>query len=373
MTLRRRLKFLVAILAIAGVAASYWVFKLNVRHMRLHENAISDSLFRSMLVAFISAVAALLVVVALVWIYLEHYVIDPLEELRNELRLVAGGSLHQVIEVHKPDEIMRAAQDAESMRRNLVAQIDKAREATQGLDDQAPLVVHMRQALAANPSISQHPNLDIAGVTHPARGMISGDWWDCVDVPGGVALTIVDVMGHGPQAGITGLQIKSIVNAGLASGIPLVRIVERVSKELAGTDDLLASMFIVIIPDAETYPMKWINAGHPAGLLHVGTEVIALESSGPILGALAETWEEKETAFDVGSRLVLVSDGLIESRDSSGYELEVSGLTEIMDHLAHSASSEEACAVITSRTRQISSTWDVDDVTVVAVTRRLFT
>lgn len=56
--------------------------------------------------------------------FLERWVLAPLDEMRTELRLVASGRLHQVIEVANPPEIRMAASDAESMRINLVSQID---------------------------------------------------------------------------------------------------------------------------------------------------------------------------------------------------------------------------------------------------------
>lgn len=371
MTLRRRLQILVAVLATAGVLSSYWVFRLNVRHLKLNEGSVSDALFREMLGAFIGAAIVLIGVVVLVWVYMERYVINPLEELRDELRVVASGDIHQIIEVAMPEEISRAAQDAENMRRSLVVQIDRAREAEQGIADNAPLVAHMRGALTATRLEGMHENIDVAGFTRPASGMIAGDWWDCIDVPGGVGIALVDVMGHGPQAGVTGLQIKSVLTAGLASGLPIDQLLSRISQDLSSVESLLASAFVAVIPDDCTQPMTWINAGHPAALLHAQLKIQRLESSGPVLGALGNAWVTHSAHLPEGSRLVVVSDGLIESRDANGHELGLPGLENILTNLPHALDAQELSEHISRSAREVSATWDKDDVTVLTVTRRL--
>ncbi len=371
MTLRRRLQILVAVLATAGVLSSYWVFRLNVRHLKLNEGSVSDALFSEMLGAFISAALVLIGVVVLVWVYLERYVINPLEELRNELRAVASGDIHQIIEVSMPVEISRAAQDAENMRRSLVAQIDRTREAEQGIADNAPLVSHVRGALTATRLEGVHDSINVAGFTRPASGMIAGDWWDCIDVPGGVGIALVDVMGHGPQAGVTGLQIKSVLNAGLASGVPMDQLLRRISDDLSSVDSLLASAFVAVIPDDVNHPMIWINAGHPAALLQTQAGIQRLESSGPVLGALGSAWVTHSAHLPEGSRLVVVSDGLIESRDNNGVELGIAGLEKMVSTLALAMDPEEVGEQISHSAREVSATWDKDDVTVLAVTRRL--
>jgi len=358
-------------LAVAGVLSSYWVFRLNVRHLKLNEGSPSGTLFSDILGAFISAALVLIGVVVLVWFYLERYVISPLEALRNELRSVANGNIHQVIKIAKPVEISRAAQDAENMRRRLVAQIDRTRQAEQGIADNAPLVKHVRGALTATKLVGIHPNLDVTGFTRPAVGMIAGDWWDCVDVPDGIAIALVDVMGHGPEAGVTGLQIKSVLNAGLASGLPIGQLLRRISNDLSSVESLLASAFVAVIPDDKGQPMTWINAGHPAALLQTRAGIQQLGSTGPVLGALGNDWVQHATVLPSGSRLVVVSDGLIESRDSSGYELGLLGLENIVKQIPTESHAQEICDQILNSTREVSSTWQKDDVTVLTVARRL--
>jgi len=231
MTLRRRLQIFIAFFAATVLAAAIWERYIYVKaraeisdtvaqDIRLDE--VADQLSSALTVSiFIS-----LLLLVLAWIFLDRWVLTPLDEMRTELRMVANGTIHQVIEVAKPPEIQLAAADAESMRQNLVAQIDLARAAWQGLEQNAPLVASMRKALSPTLINVDSFGLDVAGQTLPASGAIAGDWWDIIRTPQGTALAMVDVTGHGPEAGVVGLQIKAIMAAALSAGFTPSSVME---------------------------------------------------------------------------------------------------------------------------------------------------
>ena len=117
MTLRRRLQFFIASFAVMVLAAAVWeryaylqaraeISESLAQDTRLDEvaNELSSALSVSI---FIS-----LLLLALAWIFLERWVLAPLDEMRSELRMVASGTIHQVIEVANPPEIQLAAADA---------------------------------------------------------------------------------------------------------------------------------------------------------------------------------------------------------------------------------------------------------------------
>jgi nitrate/nitrite-specific signal transduction histidine kinase len=110
MTLRRRLQVFIALFAATVLGAAVWerYVYLNARaeisdsiaqDIRLDEVADQLSLALSVSI-FIS-----LILLVLAWIYLERWVLAPLDEMRTELRMVASGTIHQVIEVANPPEI----------------------------------------------------------------------------------------------------------------------------------------------------------------------------------------------------------------------------------------------------------------------------
>jgi serine phosphatase RsbU (regulator of sigma subunit) len=313
-----------------------------------------------------------LVLLSLAWIFLERWVLAPLDEMRTELRMVASGTIHQVIEVANPPEIQLAAADAESMRQNLVSQIDLARAAWQGLEQDAPLVASMRKALSPTLIDTEKFGLDVAGQTLPASGAIAGDWWDVIRTPQGTALAMVDVTGHGPEAGVVGLQIKAIMTAALSAGFTPSDVMERVSAGLSDVDALLATAVILEIPNDISKPTKWVNAGHPAGYwIDANHLITTLNPTGPMLGGFGGVWNSQEIFFGAGDRIVLASDGLLETQDENGEEFGTQGLVTSVVTGERIGNSAELTNLIVSTARQDSVTWNRDDVSVVVITRRL--
>lgn len=377
MTLRRRLQFFIAFFAVLVLAAAVWeryaylqaraeISEALAQDIRLDE--VADELSSALSVSiFIS-----LLLLAFAWIFLERWVLAPLDEMRNELRMVASGTIHQVIEVANPPEIQLAAADAESMRQNLVAQIDLARAAWQGLEQDAPLVTSMRKALSPTAMDTTNIGIDVAGQTLPASGAIAGDWWDVIRTPRGIALAMVDVTGHGPEAGVFGLQIKAVMAAALSAGFTPIAVMERVSAGLVDVDALLATAVILEIPNDISAPTQWVNAGHPAGYwIDKNHLITSLNPTGPMLGGFGGTWQSQELFFGAGDRIVLVSDGLLETQDEKGEEFGTRGLISSVISGQQSLNSTELTNLIVSTARQDSVTWNRDDVSVVVISRRL--
>jgi serine phosphatase RsbU (regulator of sigma subunit) len=377
MTLRRRLQLFIAFFAVTLLGVAIWerILYLEARaeisetlalDIRLDEVADQLSWVLS------SSILVSLVLLGLAWFFLERWVLAPLDEMRTELRMVASGTIHQVIEVANPPEIQLAAADAESMRQNLVSQIDLARAAWQGLEQDAPLVASMRKALSPTLIDTEKFGLDVAGQTLPASGAIAGDWWDVIRTPQGTALAMVDVTGHGPEAGVVGLQIKAIMTAALSAGFTPNAVMERVSAGLSDVDALLATAVILEVPNDASQPTKWVNAGHPAGYwIDANHLITTLNPTGPMLGGFGGVWQSQEIFFGSGDRIVLVSDGLLETQDEKGEEFGTQGLVTSVVSGERSANSAELTNLIVSTARQDSVTWNRDDVSVVVITRRL--
>jgi serine phosphatase RsbU (regulator of sigma subunit) len=377
MTLRRRLQIFVAFFAATVIAAAVWERYVYLRaRAEISDNVAQDirldEVADQLSLALSVSIFVSLLLLVLAWIYLERWVLAPLDEMRTELRMVASGTIHQVIEVANPPEIQLAAADAESMRQNLVSQIDLARAAWQGLEQDAPLVASMRKALSPTLIDTEKFGLDVAGQTMPASGAIAGDWWDVIRTPQGTALAMVDVTGHGPEAGVVGLQIKAIMTAALSAGFTPSDVMERVSAGLSDVDALLATAVILEIPNDISKPTKWVNAGHPAGYwIDANHLITTLNPTGPMLGGFGGVWNSQEIFFGAGDRIVLVSDGLLETQDENGEEFGTQGLVTSVVTGERIGNSAELTNLIVSTARQDSVTWNRDDVSVVVITRRL--
>jgi len=377
MTLRRRLQVFIAFFAATVLAVAIWerYLYLEARAELSESLAIDirlDEVANQLSTALSVSIFISLLLLVLAWIFLDRWLLAPLDEMRSELRMVASGTIHQVIEVSNPPEIKLAAADAESMRQNLVAQIDLARAAWQGLEQDAPLVASMRKALSPTAIDTTTFGLDVAGQTMPASGAIAGDWWDVIRTPRGIALAMVDVTGHGPEAGVVGLQIKAIMTAALSAGFAPNSVMERVSAGLADVDALLATAVILEIPNDISEPTQWVNAGHPAGYwIDANHLITTLNPTGPMLAGFGGSWESQEFYFGPGDRIVLASDGLLETQDEKGEEFGTRGLVTSVISGEQSRNSSELTNLIVSTARQDSVTWNRDDVSVVVITRRL--
>ena len=377
MTLRRRLQIFISIFAVTILGAALWERVVYIRAREEISETIAqdiklDEVADQLSSALSVSILLSLTLLVLGWVFLERWVLAPLDEMRTELRIVASGTIHQVIEVANPPEIKMAAADAESMRQNLVAQIDIARAAWQGLEQDAPLVASMRKALSPTLIDVSSAGLDVAGQTLPASGAIAGDWWDVIRTPRGFSVAIVDVTGHGPEAGVVGLQIKAIMTAALSAGFSPTAVMERVSAGFTDVNALLATAVIVDIPNDEKLPIQWVNAGHPAGYWINNNHLItSLNPTGPMLGGFGGNWKSQEIYFGAGNRMVLASDGLIETQDDKGEEFGTRGLIASVVSGNSAETSLDLTNLIVSTARQDSVTWNRDDVSVVVITRRL--
>lgn len=97
-------------------------------------------------------------------------VLRPLKELQAQMLTVAQEGNHETpIIASGPPELRDVGQDAEKMRRELVTEIDSARQAHEGLEQQTPVVAAIRAELADSHDTSV-PGMDLSGVQQPAQG-----------------------------------------------------------------------------------------------------------------------------------------------------------------------------------------------------------
>mgnify|MGYP000202100730 CR=1 FL=1 len=312
-----------------------------------------------------------LLLLALAYWVLKSQVLRPLDHMRAQLSSVATGNLHQIIEVDSPSEIRDAAADAERMRRNLVHNLDVAYSAWSGLEQNAPLVSLMRKALEATNPVVALAGIDVYGVTLPASGAIAGDWWDVIRMPEGIAVVAVDIAGHGPEAAILGLQMKAVLAAGLAANLDAGALINRLSHEQKHIDALAATAIIVIIPDDEQVPLEWINAGHPSAvLMNASGDITELNPTGPMIGGFGGYWNRENRPFRLGDRLLIMTDGILETRRANGEEFGLSGVQHAFRIVSATDDSETAVSSILAKARHESVSWDKDDITLISVVRR---
>lgn len=303
---------------------------------------------------------------------LRAWVLRPLGHLRGDLQRAAREEGHtSPIRPSGPPEIKAVGIDAELLRRSLVREIDEAEAAKEGLVQDAPVVAAMQREMAgAVPPVPE--GLAVAGWSQSAEGVIAGDWWDVIPQgDSGIALVVADVSGHGPSAGVTALRVRSIIRAGLAAGLA-PEVVASMAAD-ACIDDTHFVTAILLVIDMESGTLTWCNAGHhPAIVVTRDKESSLCDPTGPLLSALGGEWSVRTQFFRPGDVVVAYTDGLVESRNADGEELETSALSLLIRGMDAPVREhpEELIPLLLGQVRHRAADWRRDDVTVLAASRR---
>lgn len=308
----------------------------------------------------------------LFFVGLQRWVLVPLSSVRRDLQRAAREPDHRnPINQVGPPELRAVATDAEALRRGLVLEIDEARSAREGLAQDAPLVTAMRAELGTS-AVPQVAGLALFGTTQSAEGVMAGDWWDAVVTPdGSLAVVVADVSGHGAVASVTAVRIRSILRSGLEAGIEPDRLFGMAALATHDDPHFVTAMIAIIDPVGET--LLWVNGGHPPGIIVTHDKHATMcDPTGPLISALGGEWSHSVHPFRPGDALVLYTDGLVESRDAEGAELESDAVARMIRGMDAPVreNPEEVVARLLASARARAAEWRQDDVTIVAVSRQ---
>ena len=311
----------------------------------------------------------LLIMIGGGWFTAKGWVLDPLENIRNQLRTVARGDRHETpIVAVGPPELAAVALDAEHMRRKIVEELDASRAAREALSQDAPGVSAIRNELFPNSPDPRIQGFAVHGVQQPAQGVLAGDWWDCIRLNDGRwAMCVADVAGHGPMSGIAALRIKHTVSLVLSLGGSATQVMRLIADAFSQEQALFATAFLIIV-DPETKRGSWVNAGHvPAIFINANGRQRTLEPTGPLLSTLGGNWHAEDVVFNTGDSLLICTDGLIESKDANADLLGEEGLADIVTSLHPAESVHELVNRVIAVTRDRAVDWGRDDATLVGI------
>lgn len=170
--------------------------------------------------------------------------------------------------------------------------------------------------------------LEIASRYLPAQSGVGGDWFDVIPLPGfRVALVVGDIVGHGLQAAVTMGRLRTaVLNFSSLDLAPdellghLDEMVTRLDAQTATADDdrepLTGATCLYAIYDPVGGRCTFSRAGHlaPAVADPKGRVTFPDLPLSPPLGVGGHPFEAGELDLPEGSRLVLFTDGLVESR-----------------------------------------------------------
>ena len=217
-----------------------------------------------------------------------------------------------------PEELAGLGRDVEAMRDRLVSALARTERAVQALRQSGPAVVALRDALA--PRGDRVPGVAVAGRLEPAEGVLAGDWYDVLALPGGRAAVVVgDVAGHGPAAGVFALRLKHLLGAALDDDLDPGDALAWVADRTGETDELFATVVVAVVDPVRSL-LSYASAGHP-DLVVVGPAGLQrLPATGPLLSGLVSGWTTVEVPLPPGALVVAHTDGLSEARGPGGQE-----------------------------------------------------
>jgi sigma-B regulation protein RsbU (phosphoserine phosphatase) len=238
-------------------------------------------------------------------------------------------------------------------------------------------------SLAARLQIGLLPSLPGAApgfrYTHrylPAEG-IGGDIYAILPMPDGcLALLIADVSGHGVTAALISAMVKTSFESQVRLGDGPLVWAQAMNRDLARNtlSEQFATAFLARIDPARN-EMQYLAAGHdspfriPQGAKGGLHRPQVLSGHGFMLGIEEDLpFEEKVAPFEVGDRLVLFTDGLVEVEREDRLYLGEEGLLRLCAELP--ADEEQAADHLVAQAKAFNHPAPfVDDVTLVILDR----
>lgn len=264
------------------------------------------------------------------------------------------------------EPLFRAARRAEELLREEKGSLQTALAAT---EREMALARAIQQRLFPSP-VPALPGFEIAGRSYPASAT-GGDYFDYLALSGDrLGIVIGDVAGHGLGPALLMAQTHAYLAALAPHCCGAVELVQQANAFLCQqvSDNQFVALGFALL-DAQQRTLSYLGAGHRGYLLRACGAVQALEASGPPLGIdpQAEYAAVGPLPLTAGDLLLLLTDGLEETRDASGMDLGIERLLALArEHAGRPA--QEILHVLYDAGRQYAGqAHQEDDITLVVV------
>ncbi|HKS16024.1 MAG TPA: SpoIIE family protein phosphatase [Planctomycetota bacterium] len=334
---------------VTGVSVPARSFRLEVAHEKgrlrfyvilslVHIAAAQRELRSIILVPVgISVIAGVLVSA---WI--ARRITRPVRELVGDIEQVSAGNLGHRTAAESGDEIGQLARAFNRMTEALQGAHHRELEA-RDTEHEMEIAAEIQANLAPR-SLPVRPGVDIAAFSRPSKS-IGGDYYDCFEVEGGrIAFIVADVAGKGVPGSLVMAMTRSLIRmeAGRDGSSSPGDTLKRVNRMLA--PDVKKGMFVTAlycILSPETGEVLVASAGHHP-LIVWRSRDDSMELSAPrgiALGLDAgplfdRSLQEEGVHLAKGDRVVLFTDGAVESMDPRGEEFGDSRFQELCWRLA---------------------------------------
>lgn len=163
------------------------------------------------------------------------------------------------------------------------------------------------------------------------HGAVSGDFCDVIRDGDETLILFGDISGKGVSAALLMSHLSAIFRGLSGSGLPLVEIMERANRLFSAAIPAgsFATMVAARLMDGGEIELS--NAGHVPPIVQNG-RVDRLPPNGVPLGLFCQsTYSSQRLQLEIGDRLVLATDGLIESTDGRHPDYGLDALSRIVE------------------------------------------
>jgi phosphoserine phosphatase RsbU/P len=164
---------------------------------------------------------------------------------------------------------------------------------------------------------------------------VAGDFYDfLIADPKRIGVLIADVTGHGLPAALIASMLKIALRAQVAHASDPAKVLSGVNQALCGAFQRYFVTAAYVFVNTENRTLSYAGAGHPPVLLRRKTtgRVSELLQNGLMLGFFPEaTYSAEEISIEHGDRIVLYTDGIIETTNTSEEEYEMDRLKQFLE------------------------------------------
>lgn len=294
-----------------------------------------------------------------------------LDRLAAAASAVGKGEKRVMVEVQGKDEVAKLSQAFNQMSVELEASRD-ALVRKERLEKELQIAQKIQTALL--PRSLEAPGYRLAATMIPAEN-VGGDLYDVIVARDGhLWVCIGDVTSHGVTPGLIMMMVQSALSALVEASpaaspkdvlVQLNRVIYANVHERLEDDNYLT--LTVLRSDG---PGRFVFSGAHLDLLikRAGGAIDRVPTPGVWVGLveeIADQVEENRLELAAGDTLILHSDGLTESRDAAGKQLDLDGVTRALA----TARGAEACHQALLGAVKAHMTKQEDDITVVAIER----
>ncbi|HLE69603.1 MAG TPA: SpoIIE family protein phosphatase [Vicinamibacteria bacterium] len=162
----------------------------------------------------------------------------------------------------------------------------------------------------------RYPGWDLVGTNTPCY-TIGGDYFDFIERPNGLAVTLGDVSGKGASAALMMMVLRSMVHFACQREAEVLTILSQTNGVMFHNSP--AQFYVTFFfgdLTTGTGKMRYVNAGHIPPILYRAKSrtIERLTTGGTVIGLFAETpFEAGEVEFAPGDILLVFTDGLSEA------------------------------------------------------------